>query len=82
MLTRVTLVGVALECVATLGDLESVLGDNLIEGVGPSREDLASVTVAQNVALLVRVELGSPFGLTAVADSVVASHFDGFVCVV
>lgn len=44
--TGVTLVGVAFECAGALGDLESALGDDLVEGVGTTTENLARVAVA------------------------------------
>lgn len=75
-LTRVTLVGVALKGLATLGDLEGVLGDDLVEGVGTATEDLAGVAVAQDVRASVLVERSGPLDGTAVADSVVARHCD------
>jgi hypothetical protein len=75
--SRVTLVGVVLEVVTTLGDLQAVLGDDLVEGVGAAGEDLAGVAVTQDVAAGVLVEGGGPFGGAAVAGSVVGRH----VCV-
>lgn len=51
VLTRVTLVGVALDCVGALGDLEVGLGDDLVEGVGAAREDLAGVAVARDLLI-------------------------------
>ena len=71
-LTRVTLVGVALKRLATLGDLE----DDLVEGVGTATENLAGVAVAQDVRASVLVERSGPLDGTAVADSVVARHCD------
>lgn len=44
--TRVAGVGVGLEIIATFGELESRLGDDLIEGIRPSTDDFARVAVA------------------------------------
>lgn len=74
-LTRIALVGVALQCAAALCDLEVVLGDYLVQGVCAAGQDFASVAVAQDVASGVLVEVGGPLSGTAVADSVVAGHF-------
>ena len=75
--SRVTLVSVVLEGITALGDLERVLGDDLVEGVGAAGEDLAGVAVTEDVAGGVLVEGGGPFGGAAVAGSVVGRH----VCV-
>ena len=71
---RVTLVGVVLEVVTTLGDLQAVLGDDLVESVGATGQDLAGVAVTQDVAAGVLVEGGGPLGGSAVAGSVVGRH--------
>jgi hypothetical protein len=65
-LTRVALVAV-LGRLAAGGDLESRLGDDLVEGVGAAGEDLAGVAVAQDVALLVGLEGPLPLVVAAVA---------------
>lgn len=49
LLTRVTLVGVALKGIATLGDGENVLRNDLVEGEGTSAEDLAGIAVAMKI---------------------------------
>lgn len=77
--SRVTLVSVVLEGIATLCNLERVLGDDLVQGVGAARQDLAGVAVAEDVAGGVLVEGGGPFGGAAVAGSVVGGHVDGCV---
>ena len=74
--SRVTLVSVVLEGITALGDLERVLGDDLVEGVGAAGEDLAGVAVTEDVAGGVLVEGGGPFGGAAVAGSVVGGHVD------
>lgn len=51
VLTRVTLVGVALDCVGALGDLEVGLGNDLVEGEGTAGEDLAGVAVARGLSI-------------------------------
>lgn len=71
---RVTLVGVVLELVTTLGDLQAVLGDDLVESVGATGQDLAGVAVTQDVAAGVLVEGGGPLGGSTVAGSVVGRH--------
>lgn len=73
---RITLVSVVLEGVTTLGNLERVLGDDLVQGVGAARQDLAGVAVTQNVAGGVLVEGGGPLGGAAVTGSVVGRHVD------
>lgn len=50
-LAGIALVGVVLECVAALGQLEGRLGDNLVEGEGAASEDLACVAVAVGLVL-------------------------------
>jgi hypothetical protein len=65
-LTTVTLVAV-LGRLAAGSDLESRLGHDLVEGVGAAGEDLAGVAVAQDVALLVRLEGPLPLVVAAVA---------------
>jgi len=45
-LTRVALVGVGLDRIAALGELEDVLGDDLVHGESTTAKDLAGVTVA------------------------------------
>jgi len=72
--SRVTLVSVVLESVTTLCNLERVLGDDLVQGVGAAGQDLAGVAVTEDVAGGVLVEGGGPFGGTAVAGSVVGRH--------
>ena len=74
--SRVALVSVVFECVTALCDLQAVLGDDLVEGVGASGEDLAGVAVAEDVAGGVLVEGGGPFGGAAVAGSVVGRHVE------
>jgi len=76
VVARVTLVGVALNCVGALGDLEVGLGNDLVEGEGTAGEDLAGVAVAENVALLFLVKGGGPLSSAAVADSVERRHVD------
>lgn len=71
----VTLVGVVLEAVTTLCDLQAVLGDDLVQSVGTAGEDLAGVAVAEDVARSVLIERGSPLSGTTVAGSVVGRHF-------
>jgi len=73
-LSRITLVGVVLECITTLCNLQVILGDDLVQGVGASGEGLAGVAVAEDVACCVFVEGGGPFGGAAVAGSVVGGH--------
>lgn len=73
-LSRITLVGVILESVTTLCNLQVVLGDNLVQSVGASGKGLAGVAVAEDVAGCVLVEGGGPFGGAAVAGSVVGGH--------
>jgi hypothetical protein len=72
--SRITLVGVVLQVITTLCDLERVLGDDLVQGVGAAGEDFAGVAVTQDVAGGVLVEGGGPFGGAAVAGSVVGGH--------
>lgn len=72
--SRVTLVSVVLEGVTTLCNLEGILGDDLVQGVGASGKDLAGVAVTEDVAGGVLVEGGGPFGGAAVAGSVVGRH--------
>jgi hypothetical protein len=74
--SRITLVGVVLEVIATLCDFETVLRDDLVQSVGAAGEDLAGVAVAQDVGGGVLVEGGGPFGGAAVAGSVVGGHCD------
>jgi len=69
-LARVTVIRVRLQ--ASLCDLKSGLGDNLVEGVGAAAELLAGIAVAEDMALLVRLELRRPFGLPAMAASSVS----------
>lgn len=73
---RVALVGVVLEAVAALCDLQAVLGDDLVEGVGTAGKNLAGVAVAEDVRRGVLVEGGGPLSGTTVAGSVVGRHFD------
>lgn len=73
---RVTLVGVVLEAVTALCDLQGVLGDDLVEGVGTTGENLAGVAVAEDVARGILVEGSGPLSGTTVAGSVVGRHFD------
>lgn len=72
---RVTLVGVVLEAVAALCDLQAVLGDDLVEGVGAARQDLTGVAVTEDVARGVLIKGGGPLSGTTVAGSVVGRHF-------
>jgi hypothetical protein len=65
-LTAVTLVAV-LGRLAAGRDLERRLGHDLVEGVRAAGEDLAGVAVAQDVALLVRLEGPLPLVVAAVA---------------
>ena len=65
-LTTVALVAV-LGRLAAGSDLEGGLRHDLVEGVGAAGEDLAGVTVAQDVALLVRLEGPLPLVVAAVA---------------
>jgi hypothetical protein len=44
--TRVTGVGVRLEIVAAFGELESGLGDDLIQGICAAAEDFAGIAMA------------------------------------
>jgi hypothetical protein len=74
--SRITLVGVVLEVIASLCDFETVLGDDLVQSVGAAGEDLAGVAVTQDVGCGVLVEGGGPFGGAAVAGSVVGGHCD------
>lgn len=76
-LSRITLVSVVLESITTLCDLQGVLGDDLVEGVGAAGEDLAGVAVTEDVAACVLFECGGPFGGAAVAGSVVGRHVCG-----
>lgn len=64
------MVGVGLHI--TLGDLDVVFGDDLVEGVGASTKELAGVTMAQNVRAFLELDL--PFCLAAVALSVFDRH--------
>jgi hypothetical protein len=64
--TGVTLVAV-LRRLAAGSDLESRLGHDLVERVGAAGEDLAGVAVAEDVALLVRLEGPLPLVVAAVA---------------
>jgi hypothetical protein len=72
--SRITLVGIILECITTLCNLQVILGDDLVQSVGASGEGFAGVAVAEDVAGGVFVEGGGPFGGAAVAGSVVRGH--------
>ena len=64
------MVGVGIE--RALGDVDIFLWDNLIQGVGPSRENFARITMAEDMSSVFQLDL--PFGLTAVALSVIHRH--------
>lgn len=59
-LTGVALVRVFAQ--GPLGELEFVLGDDLVEGECSSAHDLTGVAVAQDVPLSICGELSRPFG--------------------
>jgi hypothetical protein len=64
--TRVALVAV-LRRLAARSDLEGRLRDNLVEGVRTTREDLAGIAVAEDVALLVGLKSPLPLVVAAMA---------------
>jgi len=76
-LSRVTLVRVFAK-VVTLGDLEGLERDDLVECVCRARELLAGVAMAEDVSLLVLLQGGSPLCLLAVAVSLEVRHCDWF----
>jgi hypothetical protein len=76
-LTRVALVGVLLQRVAALGELERVGRHNLVESEGTAGEDLAGVAVAEDGVGLVLLERDFPGCLATDTLAIVRRHVCG-----
>jgi len=71
-LTRVTGVSVSLDVVLAFGDLQILLGDNLVQGIRSTTKSLAGITMAKNVRPLFKLDL--PLHLAAMALCLIGRH--------